>query len=64
MIALKRLISIKSLLFLSTMLSLMITNRGISQIDTGKLITKILRFQPTKTELYQLAEKSILCLTN
>lgn len=41
MIALKRLISIKSLLFLSTMLSLMITNRGISQIDTGKLITDV-----------------------
>lgn len=41
MIALKRLISIKSLLFLSTMLSLMVTNRGVSQIDTGKLVTDV-----------------------
>lgn len=39
--ALKRLISIKSLLFLSTMLSLMVTNRGVSQIDTGKLVTDV-----------------------
>ncbi|MEB2297288.1 MAG: BON domain-containing protein, partial [Ignavibacteria bacterium] len=36
-----RLISIKSLLFLSTMLSLMVTNRGVSQIDTGKLVTDV-----------------------
>ncbi len=41
MIVLKRLISIKSLLFLSTMLSLMVTNRGVSQIDTGKLVTDV-----------------------
>lgn len=39
--ALRRLISIKSLLFLSTMLSLMVTNRGVSQIDTGKLVTDV-----------------------
>mgnify|MGYP000955017724 CR=1 FL=1 len=39
--ALRRLISMKSLLFLSTMLSLMVTNRGVSQIDTGKLVTDV-----------------------